>query len=491
MLCGCDHPAVSIHRTATLLHISAYIASLVPHSLSHNLASAYRTLLDPLSFNEPHMVWAGTLTPAHLAALQAAITPVTDVIHPSHPVYTTLKKLSGIVLHGSLAILSARHSASSRMAFHRRRLYHRPSTTETYHRNSYRPPPRTRRACPTSLSHCLRPFPLHSAAPPSVPIHSLPSTPLPSPPSPSAPSPLISSPPRCAPSITRPTRPIGNLRPRHTKDFWQQSIDKYLQPSSTDRSITLHSHTNLGTRAIIPTSDHRLFRTAQVNPTDPSVTSALTLPISSASLSHLVSNGAAGWLCDLTISRIADIANAQLSSGQLSYYCLDGTFFSQLCQRRHDSYVLCYAAVRARFEDWLEDRHPLNRSLICIPTNTTGSHWNGAFIFLDQRTILHVDSTKRDSLQASRRVITALRTWLEWETEQIASRPYNSSEFQAKLDSLKDLSTWQYSCRTSPLQTNGNDCGVFYLMNLIYTLLSSSFPSRALSTSSKGWLICL
>ena len=96
--------------------------------------------------------------------------------------------------------------------------------------------------------------------------------------------------------------------------------------------------------------------------------------------------------------------------GRLDYFCFDGTFFSQLCQRRASWFVFCYQAVCARFTDWLEDRHPFNRSILCIPSNTSGSLWNGSFLFLDERIILHVDSTKRDSLQASNRVIVALST---------------------------------------------------------------------------------
>ena len=479
MLCGCDHPTVSAQRSTTLHQVSLYITSLVPHSTAHQLACAYRTLLDPLSFNEPHMVWAGTLTPAHLQTLQTQFPPLTEVIHPSHAAYTTLKKLAGMVLQGSLAILTARHSASSRMAYHRRRLYHHASSSETYRRNTYRPPARARRNCPTSLTHCIRPFPHSKPHSPSPPLNlpstpHLHSTPLPFPPlitaTPSSPA----SPPAQhthSPTLRSP-RPIDRLSPctPSSRDLTQQSLDRYLSSDLGTPSTTLHSHLSLGTRVTLDNSDHRLFKLAQTNPTDPTIISSLSIPIPPSALSHLVSDGAAGWLCDLTISRIADIANAQLLPNQLAYHCLDGTFFSQLCQRQDDSYTLCYSDVRARFADWLEDRHPLNRSLICIPTNTTGSHWNGAFLFLDQRIILHVDSIRRDSLQARRRVISALRHWLERETETILSRPYNSPQFQHKLREIQDLSKWSYSCRSTPLQTNGNDCGVFYLMNLIYTL---------------------
>jgi hypothetical protein len=196
----------------------------------------------------------------------------------------------------------------------------------------------------------------------------------------------------------------------------------------------------------------------------------MSLPIAPAALSHIVSSGMAGWLCDLSITRISDIANAQLSPGQLDYFCLDATFFSQLCQRRDSHFVFCYPAVCDRFTDWLEDRHPLNRSLLCIPSNTSGSHWNGSFIFLDERIILHVDSTKHSTLQASNRVITVLSQWLRHETAMLLARPYNSPTFQERLHGLQDLAAWRYGCRDTPTQSNGNDCGVFYIMNLVYTL---------------------
>ena len=120
MLCGCEHSAITIHRTATFARLSTYIRSLVSHSMEHLVAVAYRSLLDPLSPLEPHLVWAGTLTPTHVSFLREQSPPYTGVIHPSHPVYRTLKKLSGMVLQGSLSILSARHAVASRLCYHRR-----------------------------------------------------------------------------------------------------------------------------------------------------------------------------------------------------------------------------------------------------------------------------------------------------------------------------------------------------------------------------------
>ena len=154
--------------------------------------------------------------------------------------------------------------------------------------------------------------------------------------------------------------------------------------------ISLHQHHTLGTRATSTAEDFRLYRLAQHNPNDPTLLAALSLPIAPSALFHIVSKGMTGWLCDLSITRISDIANAQLPPGGLDYFCFDATFFSQLCQRRASRFVFCYPAMRARFAEWLEDRYPFDRSLICIPSNTSGSHWNGSFHFLHERIILHV-----------------------------------------------------------------------------------------------------
>ena len=226
----------------------------------------------------------------------------------------------------------------------------------------------------------------------------------------------------------------------------------------------------LGTRATFHCDDLALFRQAKTKPTCPALLARCTNPIPSAALHHLVSSGAQGWLCDLSITRISTIANAQLPPTDLSYFCFDGTFFSQLCHRRGEDFYLHYSVVRHRFEDWLEDTHPLNRSLLCIPSNSSGSHWTGTFLFLDQRIMLHVDSLPRDSFTFGSKELSALRYWLTWETTRLLQLPYISATFRHRLTQLQDLSTWSYSCRNSPCQENGNDCGVYYLMHMIYTL---------------------
>ena len=148
MLCGCDHPTIRAIRTSTIISISSYISSLAPHSHAHTCAAAYRLLLDPQSSMDPHLLWAGTLSPQHLNFLQAHTPPLLEAIHPSHPTYKALRKVSGIVLRGSLSILSARHSAITRQAYHLRRLYRHADEPYVYRRNAYRPPPRAARLPP-------------------------------------------------------------------------------------------------------------------------------------------------------------------------------------------------------------------------------------------------------------------------------------------------------------------------------------------------------
>ena len=117
---------------------------------------------------------------------------------------------------------------------------------------------------------------------------------------------------------------------------------------------------------------------------------------------------------------------------------MDGTFFSQLCRSRPNHLTFNYPAVRARFEDWLEDRHPLNRSIIGIPTNYSDSHWNVIFVFVDQRIILHVDSMRLDSHRSGAKEIMAVQYWITQEIRSLLAQPYSSVAFHNRLLDLQD-----------------------------------------------------
>ena len=296
---------------------------------------------------------------------------------------------------------------------------------------------------------------------PSSSTFSTPSTDLTSFPPPSSPPPLSSPPLSAATPATRPPRPTA-------QQLTQRSLDLYLTALPPSPSISLNSQRPLGTRALLTAEDIRLYNLALSDPSHPSVSEALMSPISPSALRHLVSHGAGGWLCDLSITRVSDIANDQCSD--LSFFCLDATFLSQLCQRRLTSMVLSYATVSHRFEDWLEDRHPLNRSILCIPSNTSGSHWTGIFVFLDSRVILHADSLSSSNPKHGHRALAAVRHWITCETAMQLAKPYISDAFRERLLGLQDLTAWTYGLRVEPVQTNSNDCGIFYLMNMLYTL---------------------
>ena len=465
MLCGCPHISVSAIRNQTIISLSAYISTLAPHSHAHTCTTAYRSLLLPESSLDPHLLWAGTLTSRHLQFLTTHTPPIMEVIHPSHPTYVALRKASGMVLRGSLDMLAARHAAITRQAYHRRRLYRRAEGGPVYRRNSYRPPPRAKHHPPPSLASCLRITPRSLSTTLATPVPR-PSSPPPTPPITSLPRPVAPSPRFRSHSSPRPS-------PTH---LTQLSLDSFLNSLPSAAPLSLHSQRNLGTRASLSDDDLRLFRLAQSDISSPAIRNAMVDPINPSALHHVVSSGQAGCLCDLSITRISNIINAQQSPDQRRYHCMDGTFFSQLCRVRSKHITFNYPAVAARFEDWLEDRHPLNRSIICIPTNASGSHWNGIFILVDQRTILHVDSIRLDSHRSGSKVIMAVQYWLAQEIRSLLARPYSSTDFHARLLALQDPAAWTYTCRDVPAQSNNYDCGVFYIMNLVY-LLQSRMPS--------------
>ena len=292
----------------------------------------------PSSFLSPHLVWAGTLSPAHVAYITDAAPHLKEAIHPSHPTYKALRKISSFVLQGALNILSARHAAITRQTYHRRRLYRQEDDT-VYRRNTYRSPPRGKRNSPPSLAGYLRPSPL----PPVRPHSHLSSPIIPPPPhyctpppnTLHSPSPLSFS-PSPHPSFSPTRRPEPSPRPPKptAPQLTQRSLNEYFKsspnsaPTTPTVTLSLHSQRTLGTRASLQNSDIALFKKALQDPTCQSLSSCLVRPIAPDALHHLVSTGARGWLCDLTITRISNIANDQLHPSDLSYYCVDGTFFS-------------------------------------------------------------------------------------------------------------------------------------------------------------------
>ena len=85
-------------------------------------------------------------------------------------------------------------------------------------------------------------------------------------------------------------------------------------------------------------------------------------------------------------------------------------------------------------------------------------------------------SIRLDSHRSGTKVIMAVQYWLAQEIRSLLARPYSSTAFHARLLALQDPAAWTYTCRNVPAQSNNYDCGVFYIMNLVY-LLQSRMPS--------------
>ena len=170
-----------------------------------------------------------------------------------------------------------------------------------------------------------------------------------------------------------------------------------------------------------------------------------------------------GWLSDTIISNVSDLYNQHSPPPDTpgSFLAVDGLFFSLLYTNDH-SYT--YDRVRTWFPS-TPTHSPLHYDTIYIPTNLSGQHWTGLIVDTRKHHIMYYDSL--GDINYSSRVLYYVKCWLHSERLHLLQHNLLSVDKAASLGD-PDLWTFQINPPGSPQQTNGYDCGVFYLATILY-----------------------
>ena len=169
-----------------------------------------------------------------------------------------------------------------------------------------------------------------------------------------------------------------------------------------------------------------------------------------------------GWLSDTNISTVSELYNQHSPPPGMpgSYLAVDGLFFSLLYTNDHS---FTYERARTWFPPPLLS--PLHYDTIYVPTNLSGQHWTGLIIDTTRHHVMYYDPL--GDINYSPRVLYYIKCWIQSERLHLLQQNLLSTERAATLGD-PDLWTFQVNPPGSPQQTNGYDCGIFYLSTILY-----------------------
>ena len=494
LICGCTHPVLTKTRTDILTTLTSRMNKFDPYSPEYKCMYAIRTLAQPDSpVGSPHYVWIGTWSPQHIDHLRQALqdVPCTDW-QTSASLIKVLKVTCTALAEGTREIIGLRYSQLNLQARFKRRLYrrakqvHRSSTIFTDVKEVYAVGRRVNtpnRSPPSkAIQHLLSINPTHTST-----TTALTST---------RKKPLTSS----SSSMTQHTlsyflQPNTNNTTSSTSSHFTPSSTKVpnsctrrkripSNPSTIEDSPTedipdeipvhtmLHHPSLHGTR-YTPTPHDKDVRTALHKRRDytslvGSSSSTTRWPTKLSDLLRLLPVNTTrslyqdGWLSDTNISSVSELYNQHSPppGTKGSYLAIDGLFFSLLYNNDHS-----YTYERARTWFHSSTHSPLHYDTLYIPTNLSGQHWTGLIIDTTKKHVMYYDSL--GDINFSSRVLYYIKSWLQSERLHLLQHNLLSIDRAA---SLGDPGLWTYQINPpgSPQQTNGYDCGVFYLATILY-----------------------
>ena len=494
LICGCSHPIIDRARTDILTTLTARMNRFDPYSLEYKCMNAIRTLAQPDSpVGSPHYIWMGTWSSPQIEHLRQALqdVPCTEG-EASSSLLRILKVTCTALADGAREAVGLRYSQISLQERCKRRLYrrakrdHRSTVIFTDVKEVYSLGRRMNTPSTPSPSQAIQR------------LLTIPSTPsLSTKPKRTQKKPRSSTPS----STTQQTleyflQPnINNTTPNTSHTFPSSSVTKV--PNSCTRrkkvppspSITPpptledipddppvqyhHYHPSLHGTRYTPNPQDKAIRTALHKRKDfnsfigstpsarwPTRVSDLLrlLPVSTTRSLYLD-----GWLSDTNISNVSDLYNQHSPPPGTpgSYLAIDGLFFSLLYANDH-------SFTYNRASTWFPPSHthsPLHYDTLYIPTNLSGQHWTGLIIDTTKHHIMYYDSL--GDINYSSRVLYYIKCWLHSERLHLLQQNLLSEERAAFLGD-PDLWTFQINPPGSPQQTNGYDCGVFYLTTILY-----------------------
>ena len=489
LICGCSHPVLDKARADILNTLTARMNRFDPYSPEYKCMSAIRTLASPDSpIGSPHYIWMGTWSPPHIEHLRQALLNVPwKGGETSSSLLKILQVTCTALADGAREAVGLRFTQVSIQERCKRRLYrrdkriHRSTVIFTDIKEVYRlgrannPPHAT--STPSAIQRLLTltPHPTFTNPPTQTRKHS-----------PSLTTqqtltyflqPNINNASSKSHTFPTPTK-VPNSCTRRKKG----TLTHFLSPPTTQEDIPdplpEHRHQQLnhpslhGTR-YTPTAQDKANRTALHKRKDfhtpigsttstrwPSRVSDLLRLLPVSTMRSLYRDG---WLSDTNISSVSDLYNhhSPPPGTQGSYLAIDGLFFSLLYANDHS---FTYDRARTWFPP-SSTHSPLHYDTLYVPTNLSGQHWTGLIIDTTKHHLMYYDPL--GDINYSSRVLYYIKCWLQHERLHLLHQGFLTEERAASLGD-PDLWTFQINPPGSPQQTNGYDCGVFYLTTILY-----------------------
>jgi len=171
-----------------------------------------------------------------------------------------------------------------------------------------------------------------------------------------------------------------------------------------------------------------------------------------------------GWLNSTNITNVSELFNSYSppSGSAGSFHCFSAYFFPKLLTPTR---AFTYADV----SNWFTSdprRNPLLCDFLYIPINLTESHWTGMIVDTHKHHLTYYDSLGDYRGECSR----ALYYTREWLSAELQNQTHLGNISAERATSLGMVCNWTYTHNPgpSPTQTNGFDCGVFYLATILY-----------------------
>ena len=171
-----------------------------------------------------------------------------------------------------------------------------------------------------------------------------------------------------------------------------------------------------------------------------------------------------GWLNSTNITNVSELYNSHSPphGTPTSFHCFNAYFFPKLYTSTR---VFTYTDV----SNWCTTdptRNPRLCDTIYIPVNLTGSHWTGIIVDTTKHHLTYYDSLG-DYRGECKRALYYTREWLTAELHHQSLLGTISLQHQQSLGRIEDW-TYTHNPGPSPTQTNGFDCGLFYLTTILY-----------------------
>jgi hypothetical protein len=190
-------------------------------------------------------------------------------------------------------------------------------------------------------------------------------------------------------------------------------------------------------------------------------------PHLTSDLLHILSP--TGWLNDTCISNTSTLLSSLSPPPPHthSFLCLSPHLYPTLFPR--GTFLRNHSLPWFRVDSQGRCLNPLLYNLLSIPINDNNTHWVGIFVDLLAHTITYRDSLGHQDASRTQNIQSFLNDELAWRLQRYLTDPTDPTGISpARAALLGNPLQWTclFNPSPNPLQSNGNDCGVYYLANM-------------------------